>query len=124
MAKSIRGTFTRPDTTSVWAMYVFFPTTVENITFFENLGVRTYMKGDPTADLTLVVDHVFADSATFDSLKDVVYTRIPAWTIEATRAEATEYATDNGQTLELTEVDDPDLSEYTAIIDVPVPTGI
>lgn len=124
MSKSIRGTFTRPDTSSVWAMYVFFPTTVENITFFENLGVHTYMKGDPETDLTLVVDHVFADNASFDSLSGVVYPRIPAWTVDSSKAEAEEYASDNGQTLVLEEVENPDLTGYTDIREVPVPDGI
>lgn len=124
MTKSIRGTFTRPSTDSVWAMYVFFPTVVDNINYFDSLGVTTHMKGDPATDLTLVADHVFADEDSFADLKDVVYARVPAWTTAENRAEYEEYAADNGQTLVLEEVDNPDLTGYVDIHDVPRPAGL
>lgn len=124
MTKSIRGTFTRPSTDSVWAMYVFFPTVAENVAFFETMNIITYMKGNPDSDLTLIVDHVFPDETNFDLNKATVYSRIPAWTNDADRAAAEEYTSDNGQTLVLEEVTDPNLTGYIKISDVPRPEGL
>ncbi len=120
MAKSIRGTFTRPNTESIWAMYIFYDTVVENIrTFHETGKIITYMKGDPSTDLSLVVDHVFTDDEFFTEYKDTAYTIIPSWGTPATMDEINAYMSANNQTLVLEEVDNPDLTGYVPIESVP-----
>jgi len=125
MAKSIRGTFTRPDTNSVWAMYVFFDTVVENISRFNDTGkITTYMKGNPDTDLTLVVDHVFSDDAFFDEYESTARLYIPSWGTPDTIDEVNAYQSETGQTLVLEDVNNPDLTGYTQIEHVTRPDGL
>jgi len=120
MAKSIRGTFTRPSTSSFWAMNVFYNNVVENVAIFTSTGeIETYMKGDPENDLVLVVDHVFRHDDFFEDYKTEAYKHIPSWKTAATATEVDEYMLANNQTLVLEEVDNPDLTGYIRIELVP-----
>lgn len=125
MASSIRGTFTRPDTDTVWAMYIFYDAVVENVTVFNETGkIATYMKGNPATDLTLVVDHYFDDDAFFAEYKATAYQHIPSWGTAANMSEMTAYQEENNLTLTLEEVSDPDLTGYVAIEEVALPDNL
>lgn len=125
MSKSIRGTFTRPNVDTVWSMYIFLDTVVANIERFNATGhITTYMKGNPATDLSLVVDHVFDDEVFFESYKEEAYKYIPSWGTPETIDEVNSYAEDNGLTLVLEEVDNPDLTGYQLIEEVPLPPGM
>jgi hypothetical protein len=125
MAISIRGTFTRPNVDTVWAMHIFYDAVVENISIFNDTGkISTYMKGNPATDLTLVVDHYFTDEAFFAEYKDTAYQHIPSWGSAANMSEMTAYQEENGLTLTLEEVSNPDLTGYTAIEEVTPPDNL
>lgn len=125
MAISIRGTFTRPNTDTVWAMYIFYDAVVQNIAVFNETGkIATYMKGNPATDLSLIVDHYFDDEAFFAEYKETAYQHIPSWGTTENMTEMLAYQEENGLTLVLEEVSNPDLSGYTIIEEVPLPDNI
>lgn len=122
MAISVRGTFTRPTTDTVWSMYVFFGGLTDNIDALDSTGkVTTYMKGNPVTDLVLVVDHYVSDDAWFVANKDMMYEHIPLWKTADNGADVEAYHTANGITVTLEEVFNPDLTGYTPIREVPRP---
>ena len=124
MANSIRGTFTRTNTSTVWSMYVFFVGLTDNINALDATGkVATYMKGNPATDLSLTVDHYVADDAWWASNKDSLYQHIPLWKTSTNQADVDTYHTENNITVTTEEVADPDLTGYVPIRDVPRPEG-
>lgn len=124
MAFSIRGTFTRPNTDTVWDMHVFFDAVVTNVLALNDLGVVTHMSGNPLTDEVLVVDHYFADDSLFAEKKEQAYNHIPAWITPENQQEALDYATENGTTVELEEVSNPNLTGYVLIELAPTPEYI
>jgi len=122
MAVSIRGTFTRPTTETVWSMYVFFQGLTYNIDMLDSTGkVTTYMKGNPATDLVLVVDHYVSDDAWFVANKDMMNEHIPLWKTADNGDEVEAYHTETGIVVTLEEVANPDLTGYTPIREVPRP---
>jgi hypothetical protein len=117
MSKSIRVTMTRPSTTTVWPFDIepWKPTLENQFLEFENLGIQSWIIGNEDNDLTLVVDHYFTDNANFEVQKNLAYTKIPLWTNNSNRPGSDEYCQANNITIEITEVDNPDLSAYTQI---------
>jgi hypothetical protein len=117
MSKSIRVTMTRPNITTVWPFDIDpWNLTLES-QFFEavTFGIQSWIIGNEDNDLTLVVDHYFANDADFEAIKELAYTRIPLWTNDSNRTDSNEYCLANNITVAITEVDNPDLSAYTQI---------
>jgi len=122
MAISIRGTFVRPTTDTVWSMYVFFGGLTYNIDTLDSTGkVTTYMKGNPATDLTLIVDHYVSDDAWFVANKDMMMNHLPLWVTPDNTADVDAYHAANGITITLEEIFNPDLTGYTPIREVPRP---
>lgn len=118
MSKSIRVTMTRPSTTTVWPFDINpWDLTLQSQFFeFENLGIESWIIGNEDNDLTLVVDHYFANDADFEEQKDLAYTKIPLWTDNTNRNDSNDYCQANNISVEVTEVENPDLSAYTRIV--------
>lgn len=118
MSKSIRVTMTRPSTLTIWPFDLFpwINTLDENYFTFEDLSVESWIIGNEDADLTLVVDHVFASEESFNTNKDTVYTMIPLWCNSQVRADSESYCTDNGINIIVEEIDNPDLSNSIKIL--------
>jgi hypothetical protein len=120
MSISIRGTFDRPATDTVWAMYIFATGLIANIDALDATGkVQTLIKGDPVTDLELVVDHYIEDEAWFAANTSSVYQHLPLWITPDNKTEVEAYQTANGITVTLKEVSNPDLTGYTPIRDIP-----
>ena len=117
MSKSIRVTMTRPTTLTIWPFDLFpwMPTLSDNFLTFEGWGVESYINGNEDTDLTVVVDHYFATTESFDSLKDAVYDLLPLWCNSSNRTDSESYCVDNNVTVSIVEIDNPDLSAYTKL---------
>ena len=125
MAKSIRGTLIRPTPETVWDMHVFFDGVVENVSILNSTGqITTYLKGNPLTDLILIVDHYFEDDEFFESYKATAYEYLPAWITAANKQEALDYSRENGTSVILEEIDNPDLTGYVPIEQAPTPEYI
>lgn len=117
MSKSIRVTMVRPTTSTVWPFDLFpwSSTLFENFSTFEAAGIESWIIGNEDNDLTLVVDHYFPTDELFAAEKDSTYALLPMWCNSGNRADSESYCTDNGITVTMQEVDNPDLSAYTRI---------
>ena len=117
MSRSIRVTMTRPTTDTVWPFDIspWNSTLLTNFLNFEDNNIQSWILGDEDDDLVVIVDHYFSDDSTFLSLKDHAYARIPLWTNNENRTESDEYCLANNITIEIVEVENPDLVDYTRI---------
>lgn len=124
MSISIRGTFDRPNTETIWSMYIFATGLEANLDALDATGkVHTTMKGDPVTDLVLIVDHHVEDEAWFAENKDFIYQHVPLWITADNSAEVDDYHASTGITVSMEEVSNPDLTGYVTARDVPWPTS-
>jgi len=117
MSRSIRVTMTRPTTDTVWPFDIspWNSTLLTNFLNFEDNNIQSWILGDEDDDLVVIVDHYFSDDSNFLSLKDHAYARIPLWTNNENRTESDEYCLANNITIEIVEVENPDLANYTRL---------
>lgn len=116
MSKSNRVTMTRPDLTTVWPFDAFSTNRDTNFNTLENAGVETWILGDETTDLTLVVDHVVTDDALFDTYQEFKANLIPLWISSDSTGEAAAYISTNNITVSEEVVQDPDLTGYERVL--------
>lgn len=124
MSTSVRGTITRPNLDTVWPFYIFFGATTNNFFTLSNYGATHWVKGDPTTDLVLVVDHYYEDDNDFNTNKAASYEIIPLWKNSSNANEVESYQTANNVTVVLEEVTNPDLSGFIPLTSLPIPQGL
>ena len=114
---SIRVTMTRPTLDTVWPfdIYPWSDIVTTNFLEIEANGVESWISGNEDDDLTIVVDHYFLTDESFTSYRAVAYEHIPLWRDGSTGTESDQYSVDNGISVTITEVANPDLSSYTRI---------
>jgi hypothetical protein len=118
MSASIRVTITRPNTSVVWPFVQFASVTEANYTVMSQ-AIDTYLKGDVTNDLTVLVDHYFVSNDFFAENKSIAHEYIPLWKNTDNSAEVDSYISTNNITVTTEEVTDPDLTGYVPLESVP-----
>lgn len=117
MSMSIRVTMTRPNIDTVWPfdIYPWSDIVTTNFLEIEANDVESWISGNEDDDLIITVDHYFLTDESFTNYRAVAYEHIPLWRDGSTGAESDQYSIDNGISVIITEVANPDLSTYSKI---------
>lgn len=117
MSMSIRVTMTRPNIDTVWPFDITAWKDIVGVNFaeLEDTGVESWISGNEDDDLSIVVDHYFITDEFFTSYRAVAHEHIPLWRDGTTGAESDQYSIDNGISVAISEIANPDLSTFTRI---------
>lgn len=124
MSVAVRSVVTRPTVDVVWPFYVFFKIVGQHFYETEALGATQWFKGDPLNDLSVTIVVAWEDPAVFEANKAAFYAIYPAFKSAENAAEADWYVESNNITITTEEVNDPDLTGFVPLGDVPPPSWV
>lgn len=114
--KIIRVVFTRPNLTIKFPNDEFYEQSLAGLASLRGLAQtnRSYLTGE--GELTMVVDHEFADANAFESNRTAIMALIPLWKTSSNSAAVDSYCNTNNVVTSIIEVDNP--VDHSGFVDI------